>query len=82
VNATVIHGDGRVLMPALMDMHVHVQEADLRAYVASGIGTVRNMWGHFDVRRLRDEIASGSRFGPTIITLSPGRAIRRWSRQP
>jgi hypothetical protein len=50
--------------------------------IHGGIGTVRNMWGHFDVRRLRDEIASGSRFGPTIITLSPGRAIRRWSRQP
>jgi imidazolonepropionase-like amidohydrolase len=70
--AIVVPGDGRVLMPALMDMHVHILEPDLRAYVAHGIGTVRNMWGHLTVRTLRDEIAQGTRFGPTIITVSPG----------
>jgi imidazolonepropionase-like amidohydrolase len=71
-DATVIQGDGRVLMPALMDMHVHIMKADLRAYVSHGIGTVRNMWGHATVRSLRDQIAADTLFGPTIITVSPG----------
>jgi imidazolonepropionase-like amidohydrolase len=71
-DARVIQGDGRVLMPALIDMHVHVYEADLRVYVAHGIGTVRNMWGYQAIRMLRDSIATGTKFGPTIFTVSPG----------
>ena len=71
-DALVIPGRGRVLMPALIDMHAHVNAAELGAYVASGVGTVRNMWGTAAVARLRDEVASGARAGPTIVSASPG----------
>lgn len=71
-NTTVIQGHGRVLMPALVDMHVHMLTGDVPKYPAHGIGTVRNMWGHANVRTLRDEVAAGTRFGPQIITVSSG----------
>ncbi|MGE5925868.1 MAG: amidohydrolase family protein [Gemmatimonadota bacterium] len=67
-----IDGRDRFLLPALTDMHVHLREADLDAYLASGIGTVRNMWGHDAVTRLRREIEAGTRRGPRIHSASPG----------
>lgn len=67
-----IDGRGRYLMPALTDMHVHLSAADLDAYLASGIGTVRNMWGHAGITRLRREIEAGTRRGPRIHSASPG----------
>ena len=67
-----IDGRGRYLMPALTDMHVHLREADLDAYLASGIGTVRNMWGHAAITRMRGEIETGARRGPRIHSASPG----------
>ena len=71
-NATIVNGHGRLLMPALADMHVHMLIADLGKYPAHGIGTVRNMWGHTTVRSLANQVASGTRFGPQIISVSSG----------
>ena len=59
-------------MPGLIDAHVHMRSVDVPAYVASGILTVRNMWGHQGINRLQREIASGDVTGPTIYSLSPG----------
>jgi imidazolonepropionase-like amidohydrolase len=67
-----LDGRNRFLMPALTDMHVHLRAEDLAAYLASGIGTVRNMWGHAAISRLRQEIESGARRGPRIRSASPG----------
>ena len=67
-----IDGKGRYLMPALTDMHVHLRDDDIEAYLASGIGTVRNMWGHAAITRMRGEIESGARRGPRIHSASPG----------
>ena len=67
-----IDGKGRYLMPALTDMHVHLRDDDIEAYLASGIGTVRNMWGHAAITRMRGEIKSGARRGPRIHSASPG----------
>jgi len=71
-DATVIEGGGRFLMPALIDMHVHVRAAELELYLANGIATVRNMWGFPEVARWAGEIASGTRPGPTIFSASQG----------
>ena len=71
-NATVINGHGRVLMPALADMHVHMYDSNAARYPQYGIGTVRNMWGHATIRAIRDSVAAGKRFGPQVITASPG----------
>ncbi len=70
--ATIIHGDGRYLMPGLADMHVHLDRDDLRVYVDHGITTVRNMWGFPDVQAMQREIAAGELLGPTIHSISPG----------
>lgn len=70
--ARVINGRGRTLMPGLIDAHVHMRTADVPAYLASGILTVRNMWGHDGIIRLQQEIAAGRLRGPTIHSLSPG----------
>jgi len=70
--ARVIDGRGRTLMPGLIDAHVHMRRVDVPAYVASGILTVRNMWGHDGIKRLQQEISSGQVTGPTIYSLSPG----------
>ena len=71
-DAVVIHGNGRYVMPALIDMHVHLATADLDAYLDAGIGTVRNMWGHAAIATMQREVAAGTRAGPTIVSASPG----------
>lgn len=70
--ARVIDGRGRVLMPGLIDAHVHLRTADVPAYIGNGILTVRNMWGHAGITRMQAEIAAGRLAGPTIYSLSPG----------
>jgi len=67
-----ISGRGRTLMPGLIDAHVHLKTADVPAYLASGILTVRNMWGHPGITRLQAEISGSRLVGPTIYSLSPG----------
>jgi len=71
-DATVIQGGGRFLMPTLIDMHVHLRSAELELYLANGIATVRNMWGFPEVARWAEEIAAGTRSGPTIFSASQG----------
>lgn len=70
--ADVVDGDGKWLMPALVDMHVHMRAADAEAYIRSGITTVRNMWGFSGLRSIQERIADGTLVGPTIYSLSPG----------
>lgn len=71
-DAMQIDGAGLVLMPGLADMHVHLDEQDLPAYIAAGITSVRNMWGHDAVRDMRARIAAGTLAGPTVYSTSPG----------
>jgi imidazolonepropionase-like amidohydrolase len=71
-DAEQIDGRGLVLMPGLADMHVHLEEEDLPAYLASGITTVRNMWGHSAVRDMMERIATAELAGPIVYSTSPG----------
>lgn len=65
----VIDGAGLVLMPGLMDLHVHIfDEADLAASLVHGVTTVRNLGGmpfHLPMAR---RIAEGRLAGPRLIT--------------
>lgn len=80
-DALVVDGQGKYLMPGLIDMHVHIQdENDLLLLVANGMTGVRNMWGNTnkmlklgfpDQMVLRNEIVQGTLFGPTIYTAGP-----------
>ncbi|HEX6643385.1 MAG TPA: amidohydrolase family protein [Gemmatimonadales bacterium] len=65
-----IDGRGAWLMPALTDMHVHLRPSDVPAYLANGIGTVRNMWGHDAIVRMRR--AADSLGGLRIHSASAG----------
>ena len=71
-DADVIEGNGRLLMPGLIDMHVHVwDEAELIAYLAHGVTTVRNASGMPFHLELKELIASGEVLGPRLVTTGP-----------
>jgi len=68
-----IKSEGAYLMPGLSDMHVHMTsespdgENDLFLYIANGVTTVRVMEGDETMLKWRDEIAAGTRVGPTMF---------------
>jgi imidazolonepropionase-like amidohydrolase len=70
--AVVVPGRGRYLLPGLIDAHVHVwDEAELSAYLASGVTTVRNASGmpfHLAFAKAIDE---GRLPGPRLLTTGP-----------
>ncbi|MES2305712.1 MAG: amidohydrolase family protein [Gemmatimonadota bacterium] len=68
----IIEGDGRFLFPGLVDAHVHLRRADAAQYLADGVLTVRNMWGHSGIRPLIADIERGNVAGPAVVSLSPG----------
>lgn len=71
-NATVIKADGRYLIPALSDMHVHLRETEnnMLLYLANGVTTVRELGGTPRHLRWREEIRSGERPGPNLVVYS------------
>ena len=72
--ANMIDGQGKYLLPGLMDMHVHLDlDSDRRLglYLAHGVTTVRNMAGTSDTLELRTKIATGELLGPAIYTSGP-----------
>lgn len=63
---------GCVIMPGLIDSHVHYDESYMGDFfLASGITSVRNMRGFDGHARWRDEILSGERRGPYIYSSGP-----------
>lgn len=70
--ARIVDGTGRTLMPGLIDMHVHVwDEAELGAYLANGVTTVRNMSGMPFLLAMARRIESGELSGPRLVTTGP-----------
>ncbi len=65
----VIDGAGQMLLPGLIDGHVHIwDEAELAAFLAHGVTSVRNMSGmpfHLELQR---RIESGHLLGPDFVT--------------
>jgi imidazolonepropionase-like amidohydrolase len=82
--AVRITGEGRYLIPGLWDMHIHLRSdarkpdvplvdenaALLGLFLPNGVVGVREMGGDLvdHVLRWRDEIRSGKRIGPRILT--------------
>jgi hypothetical protein len=72
--AVILDGSGKFLIPALWDMHVHIEnpDRDFPMFVANGILGVRNMAGVAkDVFRWREDTASGRVLGPQIEACGP-----------
>lgn len=68
----VIDGQGRTLLPGLIDAHVHLwDEAELAGYLAHGVTSVRNTSGMPFHRPLAERIASGRILGPDLVTTGP-----------
>jgi len=70
--AVQIDGEGRYLMPGLVDMHVHVEDGyQMPLWLANGVTTIRNMWGTPEILEMRQRINSGELLGPTVFTSGP-----------
>lgn len=75
VDARVVEGEGRFLVPGLWDMHAHLSKARdpaLPLLVANGVLGVRDTGGDMpELQRWRAEIRSGERVGPRIVMAGP-----------
>ena len=68
----LIDAEGQVLMPGLIDVHVHVfDETELAAGLAQGVTTVRNMGGFPFHLPLARRIERGEIYGPRLLTTGP-----------
>ena len=78
-DASIIDGQGRYLVPGLVDAHVHLTTdmpwaptrrdfGDAPLYLAHGVTTVINLRGTATELEWRDRIARGELVGPTIYT--------------
>jgi hypothetical protein len=71
-DAKVIDASGQFLIPGLWDMHVHWYVRDtFTLFIASGVTSVRQMFGNSNLLRWRDQIAKGSLLGPRMVVASP-----------
>ena len=73
-----IDATGRFMIPGLWDLHVHTRYEGidhLRLLLVNGVTTARDMagpWHHLtQIKLWRDEIASGERLGPRLLTAGP-----------
>ena len=67
-NAEVMDARGRLLMPGLWDMHVHINANDGLMHVAAGVTSVRDMANDTDaLLALRRKIDAGEEIGPRIL---------------
>ena len=73
VDARVVDGSGKYLIPGLWDMHVHGtdDESTLGLYVANGVTGVREMFGPPDANRFRSKLAAKHIVAPHIYLGSP-----------
>lgn len=75
-----VDGDGGVLLPGLIDMHIHLHmdrppaeiARDLTLYAAFGVTTVRSMWGSDGQLELRVAVVQENQFAPSLVLAGPG----------
>lgn len=72
INANVIDGRGKYVIPGLVDSHMHMHKSpnDLLLYVANGVTHIRDLGGFEENLQLREEIEQG-RVGPRMFVASP-----------
>lgn len=52
-----IDGTGKFLMPGLVDMHTHISPTSAKHYLYSGVTSVRNTGGNFELLNLIDDVS-------------------------
>jgi imidazolonepropionase-like amidohydrolase len=67
--ATVIHAEGKTILPGLWDMHAHFEQAEWGpAYLAAGVTTVRDCGNEFGyINAIQQAIDGGQGIGPHIL---------------
>ena len=91
VEAIVIDGTNKFLIPGLFDMHVHffyeqgehknTCKEELKMMLANGLTTVRILAGHPAYLEARNNVANGSWVGPELFIASP-QLVGRWPWPP
>ncbi len=67
-DAEVIDAGGRMVLPGLWDMHVHMGEVDGALHLAAGVTSVRDLANDIDtVLDLRKRIEAGQLVGPRMV---------------
>jgi len=67
-NAEVIDASGKMLMPGLWDMHVHLSANDGVLHMAAGVTSVRDMANDMDrLMAMRDRFNAGTEIGPRVL---------------
>lgn len=71
--AVIINGQGRYLMPGLVDSHVHLYSTtEMPLYIANGVTTVFDLNGSLATLGWKKKIANGQIiFAPTIFATGP-----------
>lgn len=67
-----IDGSGKFLLPGLVDMHTHISPASAKHYLASGVTTVRNTAGNFEMIEAMDAHAPEVHSTYRMIDGDPG----------
>ncbi len=73
-NTYIVDGTNKVLLPGLVDSHIHLRHTDttgLVSYLEAGITTAREMNGRPFLLDWRKRIKEGSLLGPTLYVASP-----------
>jgi hypothetical protein len=71
-DALRVDGNGKYLMPGLVDMHAHLNSPhEFPLYLANGVTTVYNLNGQPAHLLWRERVRSGQVLGPTIYTCGP-----------
>ncbi|MFB9860154.1 hypothetical protein ACFPFV_11555 [Salinicoccus siamensis] len=52
-----IDGTQKYLMPGLVDMHTHITPVSAKHYLASGVTSVRNTGGNYELIQMMDDVA-------------------------
>jgi imidazolonepropionase-like amidohydrolase len=68
-NATIIHAEGKTILPGLWDMHSHFEQAEWGpAYLAAGVTTVRDCGNEFVyINAIKAAIDAHKGIGPNIL---------------
>ncbi|MBN9383469.1 MAG: amidohydrolase family protein [Chitinophagaceae bacterium] len=68
-NYSVIHAEGKTILPGLWDMHAHFEQAEWGpAYLAAGVTTVRDCGNEYDyINAIQMVINRGNGVGPHIL---------------
>lgn len=68
--AEVLPGEGRTVLPGLVDVHVHdASDANMALYVKNGVTAIRFMGGGEAVRALRGRVERGEVAGPRVFSV-------------